>query len=120
KGTWKVPVSYTGFPSGLSIRVIPEKVEVVLEEKQTIERDVTTQFIGGVADGYSVGEAIVTPKKVHVTLPESQIRDIGQVQANIDVESARKGIEQSVPVRVLDKKGNPLEAEINPSVVEVK
>lgn len=120
KGTWMVPVNFTGFPRGVSIRVIPERVEVVLEEKQTVEKEVSPQFIGGVADGYSVGEAILMPKKVHVTLPESKIKEIGQVQASINVNSAREGIEQTVPIRVLDKKGNPLEAEVNPGVVEVK
>ncbi|RKD22656.1 hypothetical protein BEP19_10385 [Ammoniphilus oxalaticus] len=120
KGAWKVPVHYSGFPSGLSVRVIPEKVDVVLEEKQTVEKDVIAQFVGDVAEGYSVGEAILTPKRVHVTLPESKIREMGQVQVNIDIASARAGIEQTVPIRVLDKKGNPLEAEVNPAVVEVK
>lgn len=120
KGTWMVPVSYTGFPRGVSIRIIPESVEVVLEEKQTIEKEVSPQFIGGVAEGYSIGEPIMSPKKVHVTLPESRIADIGQVQATVNVEAANKGIEQAVPVRILDKKGNPIEAEINPAVVEVR
>lgn len=120
KGTVMVPVKFSGFPRGVSIRVIPERVEVVLEEKQTVEKEVSPQFIGGVADGYSVGEAIVMPKKVHVTLPESKIKEIGQVQASVNVSAARKGIEQTVPIQVLDKKGNVMEAEVNPAVVEIK
>ncbi len=120
KGTWMVPVISTGFPRDLAVRVIPEKVEVVLEEKQMVEKEVTTQFIGTIAPGYSLGEAIVKPKKVHVTLPESKIKDIGQVQVTVNVEGAKDLIEQTVPLRLLDRYGNPMEAEINPAVVEIR
>lgn len=120
KGTWMVPVNYTGFPSDLSVQIIPEKVEVVLEEKQMVEKEVTPQFIGNITGGYSLGEAIVKPKKVHVNLPESKIKDIGQVQATINVDGANDLIEQTVPLRVLDKNGNPMDAEINPAVVEIR
>lgn len=120
KGSWVVPVQYSGFPSDLSVRIIPEKVEVILEAKQSVEKEVKPRFIGEVVSGYSVGEAIVTPKKVHVTMPESRVKDIGEIQASINVEGSKEGIEQTVPLRVLDKRGNPMEAEINPAVVEVK
>lgn len=120
KGSWVVPVQYSGFPSDLSVRIIPEKVEVILEAKQSVEKEVKPQFIGEVVPGYSIGEAIVTPKKVHVTIPESRVKDIGEIQASINVEGSKEGIEQTVPLRVLDKRGNPMEAEINPAVVEVK
>lgn len=120
KGTWMVPVSYTGFPRDLTVRTIPEKVEVVLEEKQMVEKEVTPQFIGNTAGGYSLGEAIMKPKKVHVTLPESRIKDIGQVQASINVEGAKDLVEQTVPLRALDKNGNVMEAEINPAVAEIR
>lgn len=120
KGSWVVPVQYSGFPSDLSVRIIPEKIEVILEAKQSVEKEVKPRLIGEVVNGYSVGEAIVTPKKVHVMMPESRVKDIGEIQASINVEGSKEGIEQTVPLRVLDKKGNPMEAEINPAVVEVK
>ena len=120
KGNWMVPVTYTGFPRDLAVRIIPEKVEVVLEEKQMVEKEVTPQFIGTPGPGYSIGEAIISPKKVHVTLPESKIKDIGQVQATVNVEGAKELIEQTVPLRLLDRNGNPMEAEINPAVVEIR
>ncbi|MEW9670210.1 YbbR-like domain-containing protein [Ammoniphilus sp. 3BR4] len=120
KGTWMVPVNFSGFPSDLTVRTLPEKVEVVLEEKQMVEKEVTAQFIGNIAGGYSLGEAIMKPKKVHVTLPESKIKNIGQVQASINVEAAKDLVEQTVPLRVLDKNGNVMEAEINPAVVEIR
>jgi YbbR domain-containing protein len=119
KGRHRVPVQTKGFPRELSVRVIPEQVEVLLEEKQKVEKEVTVQFIGKIPEGYKLGEPIVRPKRVHVTLPESQMGEIGQVQASVNVDGVKEPIEDSVALRVFDVNGNPMEAEINPTVVEV-
>jgi YbbR domain-containing protein len=120
KGRHLVPVQYKGFPAQLSVRIIPARVEVILEEKQKIEKEVSIQFIGKIPQGYSTGEAIIKPKKVHVTLPESKMKEIGQVQALVNVDGVMDMISDTVPLRVLDKHGNPMDAEINPTLVEVQ
>ena len=120
KGRHRVPVQTSGFPGDLSVRVIPEQVEVLLEEKQKAEKDVTVQFIGNIPEGYKMGEPIVRPKRVHVTLPESQMGEIGQVQASVNVDGVKATIKDTIALRVFDVNGNPMEAEINPTVVEVE
>jgi YbbR domain-containing protein len=118
-GTHTVNVGITGFPSDISVQAIPDKVEVVMEEKQKVEKEVSVKFLGKAPEGYTTGEAIVKPKKVHITLPESQIKEAAEVQAAVNIDGAKDIVEQTVPLRVVDKKGNPLDAEINPAVVEV-
>jgi YbbR domain-containing protein len=119
KGTHLVPVKYSGFPMDLSVRVIPEQVEVVLEEKQDVAKDVTPQFIGTLPQGYAAGEATMKPSRVFITVPESRVKDIGQVQAVVNLEGQKSAVDVTVPLRVLDKRGNPMDAEISPAEVRV-
>jgi YbbR domain-containing protein len=119
KGTHLVPVKYSGFPLDLSVRIIPEQVEVVLEEKQDVEKEVIPQFIGNLPQGFAAGEATIKPGKVFITVPESRIKDIGQVQAVVNLEGQKSAVDATVPLRVLDKRGNPMDAQINPASVQI-
>ncbi|HJV47080.1 MAG TPA: CdaR family protein [Bacillota bacterium] len=119
KGAHTVPVMVNGFPSDLTVQPIPDKVDVVMEEKQKVEKEITIKYSGSPSDGYTAGEAILKPKKVHITLPESEIQDAAEVLASVNVDGAKDTVEQTVPLKVVDKKGNPLDAEVNPAVVEV-
>ncbi|MBP1933078.1 CdaR family protein [Ammoniphilus resinae] len=119
KGTHTVPVQAKGFPKDLTVQIIPQRVDVTLEEKHMIEKEVTPEFVGKIPDGYTKGEAIIKPKKVHITLPESKMKEVAAVQAVIHVEGAKELVKATVPLRAVNSKGVQLDAEINPAVVEV-
>ncbi len=119
-GTHRVPVRYKGFPDGAKVVVTPDYVDVTLEEKQTVEKDVTVELLGKVADGYTAGEPIVKPFKVHVRVPASQVNNIGGVRASVNLDGATEGIKTTVPLKVLDKSGNAMQkVQINPLTAEV-
>ncbi len=120
KGTHRVPVQYKGFPEEARIGIIPNIVEVTLEEKRTVEREVTVEMLGQVAPGYTPGEPIVKPFRVLVRVPESQVNNVAVVKAPVDLEGATSPIKTTVPLKVVDKAGNVIQgAEVNPLTVEV-
>lgn len=120
KGTHRVPVQYRGFPEEARVGIIPNMVEVTLEEKKTVEKDVKVEMLGQVAPGYTAGEPIVKPFRVLVRVPESQANNIAMVKASINLDGATEPIKSTVPLRVVDKSGNQIQGvEVNPLTVEV-
>ena len=120
KGTHRVPVQHKGFPDDVRVGVIPNIVEVTLEEKKTVEREVTVELLGQVAPGYKAGEPLVKPFRVLVRVPESQADRVAAVKAPVDLEGATSPIKTTVPLKVMDKSGNTLQgAEVIPLTAEV-
>jgi YbbR domain-containing protein len=119
-GTHKVPVQYKGFPEDVKVGIIPNMVEITLEEKKTVEREVTVEMLGVVAPGYSAGEPIVKPFRALVRVPESQVDTVAAVKATVDLEGATSPIKTTVPLKVVDKSGNVIQgADVSPLTVEV-
>ncbi|CAM3501261.1 hypothetical protein EDM52_22115 [Brevibacillus invocatus] len=120
KGTHKVPVQYKGFPDEVKVGIIPNMVEITLEEKKTVEREVNVEMLGQVAPGYSAGEPIVKPFRALVRVPESQVDTVAAVKASVDLEGATSPIKTTVPLKVVDKSGNVIQgADVVPLTVEV-
>lgn len=120
KGTHRLPVQHKGFPDEARIGITPSMVDILLEEKQTVEKVVEVELLGQVAPGYTAGTPSVNIERVHVLIPESQVDDIAAVKASVNLEEATEPINTTVQLRVVDKAGNILpQAEVNPSSVEV-
>ncbi len=120
KGTHRVHVQYRGFPEDARVGIIPNTIEITLEEKRTVERQVEVELLGQVAPGYTPGKAIVKPFRVHVRVPESQVDDIAVVKASVNLDGATAPIDTTVSLKVFDKSGNIIQgAEVNPLTVEV-
>lgn len=120
KGTHRVPVLYKGFPEGTKVGIIPSTVDITLEEKQTVEKEVSVELLGQAAPGYKAGEPIVKPFKAHVRVPASQANSIAGVRASVNLDGAIEPINTTVPLKVVDKYGNVLQhVEVNPLTVEV-
>ncbi|WP_339167172.1 CdaR family protein [Brevibacillus sp. FSL L8-0520] len=120
KGTHRVPVQYKGFPDDVKVGIIPSIVEITLEEKKTVEREVTVELLGQVAPGYKAGEPLVKPFRVLVRVPESQADKVAAVKAPVDLEGATSPIKTTVPLKVMDKSGNTLQgAEVIPLTAEI-
>lgn len=120
KGTHRVPVQYKGFPDEVKVGIIPNIVEITLEEKKTVEREVNVEMLGQVAPGYTAGEPIVKPFRALVRVPESQVDKVAAVKASVDLEGATSPIKTTVPLKVVDKSGNVIHgADVVPLTVEV-
>lgn len=120
KGTHRLPVQHRGFPEDARVEITPSVIEVTLEEKQTLEREVQVELLGQVAPGYTAGEPIVKPFRVHVRVPESQVDDVAAVKASVNLDDATEAIQTTAQLKVVDKSGNVIpRAEVNPLTVEV-
>ncbi|UFJ40707.1 hypothetical protein LOK74_22370 [Brevibacillus humidisoli] len=120
KGTHRLPVQHKGFPEEARIGITPSMVEISLEEKQTVEKEVEVELLGQVAPGYTPGNPVVKPHRVHVRVPESLVDDVAEVKASVNLEEATEQIDVTTELKVLDKKGNIItKAEVNPLTVEV-
>ncbi|MCK9912488.1 CdaR family protein, partial [Microbacteriaceae bacterium K1510] len=80
------------FPEDVKVGIIPAEVDVTLEEKKTVEKEVQVEMLGSVAPGYTAGEPLVKPFRVLVKVPESQVDNIAVVKATVNLESATEPI----------------------------
>lgn len=120
KGTHKLPVQHRGFPEEAKVGIIPSIADITLEEKQNIEKQVQVELLGQVAPGYTAGEPVVKPFRVHVRVPESQINNVALVKATVNLDGATTPINTTIPLKVVDKWGNVIQkADVNPLTVEV-
>lgn len=122
-GVHHVTIQHKGFPRELSVSIVPSYVRVVLQEKKTVSIPVEVDIVNKekIAQGYSLGEPIVTPINVEVTAAEDYINQLAIAKVFIDVANANKTVEESVPVRLYDHTGNELHhLTVEPSVVDVR
>lgn len=120
-GRYDVPVQYEGLPPGLDVVVTPSVVTVTIERIKKVQKDVRVAVVGQSPDVAKVGNIIVNPRTVTVSVPESQVKNIGLVQAVVNIEDATETVNSSVPVQVLDRRGQPIEsAKTSPSSVDVQ
>ncbi len=110
-GVHQVSIQHKGFPRELSVSVVPSFVRVVLQEKKTVSIPLEVDLVNKdkVAEGYSIGEPIVTPINVEVTAAEDFINQLAIAKVYVDVAGANKTFEQSVPVKLYNHSGNELE-----------
>lgn len=105
------------------VSMVPAHVQVDIEALQTKEMDVTIKTTGTPTQGYTVGQPIITPSgRVHVTLPQSQMKDISRVGATLNIDKVSEAVKQKrLKLTAYDKDGNEMtDAVIAPAVVEVE
>ncbi|GGE02228.1 CdaR family protein [Paenibacillus nasutitermitis] len=123
EGSQVLPITISK-PNGVEVvSKQPSTVTVVLERMITKEFEIQVKTEGEPKNGYKPGTPIVKPnKRVHVTLPEDVMNDVGFVGATVSVDGEEATINQKkVKVIVLDKNGKEMtEAIATPSVVEVE
>ncbi|GMK42812.1 CdaA regulatory protein CdaR [Paenibacillus sp. CCS19] len=111
-------------PKGVElVQMTPNRAFVNIVPMQTKEFEVKVISEGQPANGYKVGEPIIKPNnRVHVTLPEDELADVGAVAVKVNVNGEEETVsEKKARVVVYDNDGNELkDAVVSPSVVEVE
>ena len=81
-----VRVSITGFEGAyVSAKPFPQNIQVTVEETQEKEIPITASVRGKVRDGYMVAQTTVSPQTVEISGPESIVKKISKVVAQVDV-----------------------------------
>ena len=120
-GTYTLPLR-ADFPSGVDVlEIYPSQVTVHIEALQKKEIDVTIKTKGTPEKGYKAGTPIVTPTRVHVTLPESELKRVDSVGAEMNIDGLSKTVKDKVKLVAYDRSGNEIAGvQINPAVVEAE
>ncbi|ALP37412.1 hypothetical protein ASL14_15700 [Paenibacillus sp. IHB B 3084] len=121
-GTKTLPL-VANLPNGVElVSMTPSRVTVTIEEKQTKSFDVSIVSKGKPNTGLQLGEPVVAPQTVKVTLPKSQLSTVAAVQGAVDTEGISEKFEQKrVKLKAYNKKGQELTgAVIEPSTVSVE
>ncbi|MCR6098210.1 YbbR-like domain-containing protein [Salipaludibacillus agaradhaerens] len=121
QGVYYERVQHSGFPSDLTLSIVPMTVRVTIQEKQTVSFPVEVELIneGQMEEGYVVGTPEVTPSTVDITAAQGMIEQIVSAKAVIDLSSRDSSFEESVAVIFYDENGNDLELNADPPAVEV-
>ncbi|WP_078551215.1 YbbR-like domain-containing protein [Bacillus alkalicellulosilyticus] len=121
-GVHHVPIQYRNFPGDLSVSIQPQTARVILQEKKTVSIPVEVDIVneGEIAEGYSIGTAIVNPVNVEITAAEDLIDQVAIAKVYVDVAGADETIEKGAPVKIYDHAGNELHLDVDPAVVDVR
>jgi YbbR domain-containing protein len=119
-GVHTLPLQNVGFPSGVRVEIYPPNVTLVVEEVLKKEVPVEIVLEGKPMSGFKAGVPIMSPSRVNVTGPSSQLDAIVSVRAVVDITNAQEAVEVSERLVAVNAEGIEVEADINPQVVTVE
>ena len=90
------------------VQVNPEIVTLTLEPLVSLSLPVNLEVSGDPAIGYQKGAAERVPAFVTISGAASQVAQVDEVQATLDISDSRETIETNVPVLALDVAGGPV------------
>ena len=100
---------------------VPEKISVRLEEYLEKEVDVFIEILDNPALGYTYRPPIVTPRKVKVSGPRSQVEQVNRVVGRVFLQEAKDDVERQVSVVPQDHRNRLVaKVEVSPSIVAVR
>lgn len=122
-GTHEVPLKIVNLNSGISANIEPKSIFVTIEKKATMEMPV--EFSLGNSQlkaGYEIENAKtkIEPDSVKVTAGENSIKNINKIVAVLQASDLiDSNLARDVDVYAIDKEGNRVSAQIDPSQVLV-
>lgn len=120
-GTFYLPLKPAdALPSDVTVEIIPDRVKVVMEAKEMKEVPVVINVTGTPAEGYRVGQPIVNPNRVYVTVPAGMKDNVESARAEINVDKATSSVSKQAKLVVYDKNGKPVDGAVSPPVVSVE
>ncbi|HKJ27969.1 MAG TPA: CdaR family protein, partial [Anaerolineales bacterium] len=124
KGEQTLPVQVTvGVTPAEVIDVNPPSVSVIIEEEITVQMMPTVNLIGDPAEGFEVQEEgieINNNEPVTVTGPESRMKLVAGVEANISVLDSRENISTVTNLIAVDESGRQISGvTLDPNQVNV-
>lgn len=120
-GTYTVPIKYKDISDKLKVKIHPSTIRVTIQEKVSKNFSVGVDLINKtkVPEGYTIEQPLVKPNSVTITGAKQLIDSISSVRARIDLDGATDTVTQESRVTVYDSRGNVLNLDVQPSVVEV-
>ncbi len=120
-GRHTVKVQVSGLSKQISYYVKPEKITVNIQQRKSTTLPVQIEYNkNAVAKGYDVGSPSVDPAKVDVTGARSEVDQINQVVARVNIPNGlNRAYERQVLLVAEDKKGRPLNVVLTPATARI-
>ncbi|MCI5774444.1 MAG: CdaR family protein, partial [Erysipelotrichaceae bacterium] len=121
EGTHQVKLTTKGFNNNVNVKVEPTNAVVTLKKKTTREFDISYDFINmdKMDSIYSLGNPEFEYTKVNVRASKDTLDSIAFVKALIDVSGVNGDFSQVARLVAYDSNGQPINADIVPSEVNV-
>ncbi|MBQ9047472.1 MAG: hypothetical protein IJ120_06215 [Solobacterium sp.] len=121
EGSHEVRLTTEGFGDNVSIKIDPSNAYVTLKKKTTQQFELTYDFINRdkMDSIYSVGSPQFEYAKVNVRASKDTLDTIAFVKALIDVKGQTADFTQEAALVAYDTAGQPVQADIVPSTVNV-
>lgn len=106
--------------SNLEFRPKSRTVKVSCEQILRTQRDIEVVTTGTPPAGYDLASTAAYPKTVELFGPASYVKQVKSLKATVDLSRLKPGQSASVPVALLDEKGDPVPSTYtNPANVTV-
>lgn len=117
--TQQIQLTITERPYQL-IRMNPTTVTVNLESLINQTLPLVVSLNGQPAAGYQAGDATRDVTKVTISGPESLVRRVERARVLLNLDGAREGIDEELPIELVDKENTIIQGlTINPELVHV-
>ena len=98
----------------------PAQIPLSLEKLAQKSFTVDLTLAGQPAVGYQAGNASLSPTEIVVAGAQSQVDRVDRALVSVRLDGAREGLDQSLPVEVLDTQGQPVDGlSISPPDIHV-
>jgi YbbR domain-containing protein len=98
----------------------PEEITVTLETMISRELDIRLRIIGEPALGFDAADPKMEVRQVTVSGPMSQVDQVDQVEATLNISGARQTVQSELSLQAVDQDGNPVDGvTITPNRVDV-
>jgi len=102
------------------ISATPQTATVTLEPLATQTFPVELNIAGEPPIGYQIGEPTLDPSEIIISGPQSQMEQVVQVRASVNLADARETIDQSVTLQALEENNQVVTGLVaNPAEVQV-
>ncbi|MGY4691724.1 CdaR family protein [Salibacterium sp. K-3] len=120
-GVHNVRLQQRDFPADLEVSITPRVVSIELQEQETVSYpvDVDVENETELEEGYSLGEAEVSPGEVEIQAPQAVHEEIDRTAVSVDVSGAEETLETEAPVTAYDEEGNEVDVTPSPETVNV-
>lgn len=102
------------------VSVGPGTITFMLESLATQTLSVDLSLAGEPAVGYQVGETSLEPVEIVVAGAQSQVQKVARARVSVDLSGIRENYDQTLPIEVLDEKGQPVDGiTVSPETIHV-
>jgi len=121
-GDHRVTLKESGLNTGLTFKIIPERLDITIAKRATATHDVQVKFNeSAIAEGYHVGKVTSSVDKVEISGRADAVWAVDRVIANVQLKrDTTNTVNRSVVLQAVDANGTPINVGISPQIAKVE